>query len=93
MNMHKRIKLTPLDRKEIWRLWGTGNYKVAALARHFRVSRPTIYKVLERARKQEFIPRDSTNHRFKTVAFGIKRLAKIETKLENKKKQQAKRYK
>lgn len=92
MNMHKRIKLTPLDRKEIWRLWGAGNYKVAALARHFRVSRPTIYKVLERARKQEFIPRDSTNHRFKTVAFGIKRLAKVESKLQNKKKQQAKRY-
>ncbi len=38
MNMHKRIKLTPLDRQEIWRQWQSGNVKVAALARKYRVS-------------------------------------------------------
>ncbi len=33
MDMHKRIRLTPLDRQEIWRLHGTGNWTIVALAR------------------------------------------------------------
>ena len=92
MNMHKRIWLTPLDRQEIWRLWQTGYWKVVRLAEHFRVSRPTIYTVLARSRKQEFIPRRSTNHRFRTIQFGLKRLAKVEKSLEDRKKRAARRY-
>ncbi len=90
--MHKRIRLTPLDRQEIWRLWKTGQWKAAVLSDHFRVSRPTIYKVLARARKQEFSPRRSVNNRFKTMQFGLKRLAKVEKALEEKRKQEARRY-
>ena len=41
MNMHKRIRLTPLDRQEMWRLYQTRSWKVTHLAEHFRVSRPT----------------------------------------------------
>lgn len=92
MVIHKRIRLTPLDRQEIWRLWQTGNWKVMALAEHYRVSRPTIYKVLARARKQEFVPRRSVNNRFKALKFGLKRLAKVEKKLEEKRKKEARRY-
>ena len=47
MNIHKRTRLTPLDREEIWQLYGTGDGTVVALAQKFRVSRPTIYKVIE----------------------------------------------
>lgn len=92
MNMHKRIRLTPLARQEIWRMHGTGDWTIAALAREFRVSRPTIYKVLERARNREFTPRKSTNKRFLVAKFGLKRLTKIEAKIERKKKAQARRY-
>ena len=92
MVMHKRIRLTPLDRQEIWRLWQTGHWKVAALGEQFRVSRPTIYKVIARARKQEFIPRRSVNDRFKALKFGLKRLGKVEKDLEEKRKQEARRY-
>jgi len=92
MVLHKRIRLTPLDRQEIWRLWQTGNWNVSVLATHYRVSRPTIYKVLARARKQEFVPRRSVNQRFKALKFGLKRLAKVEKKLEAKRKQEARRY-
>ena len=92
MVMHKRVRLTPLDRQEIWRLWQTGHWKVAALAAHFRVSRPTVYKVLARARKQEFVPRRSVNHRFKAMKFGLKRLAKVEKAFEDRRKREAKRY-
>jgi len=92
MNMHKRIRLTPLDRQEIWRLWQTGHWKVAALADHYRVSRPTIYKVLARARKQEFAPRRSENSRFRSMKYGLKRLAKVEADLERRRKAEARRY-
>ena len=48
MNIHKRTRLTPLDREEIWRLYGTRDWTVVALAQKFRVSRPTICKVVSR---------------------------------------------
>jgi len=38
----------------------------------------TTYTVLARARKQELSPRSSDNNRFKSIKFGIKRLAKVE---------------
>ena len=91
MNIHKRTRLTPLDRKEIWRLYGTRERSVVALSRRFRVSRPTIYKVIDRARKQEFSPRKSTNKRFLQAKYGMKRLAKIESSIDTKKKLAARR--
>jgi hypothetical protein len=48
--------------------------------------------VLARARKQEFVPRASVNHRFRTLKYGLKRLAKVERELEKKRKKEARRY-
>ncbi len=67
-------------------------YTLFAIAEHFRVSRPTIYKVLKHARLQQFAPSNSTNKRYKTVQFGIKRLAKVEAKIQARLKKQAQRY-
>ncbi|SDY62644.1 DNA-binding transcriptional regulator, MarR family, partial [Nitrosomonas sp. Nm33] len=92
MNMHKHIRLTPLDRQELWQLYQTGCWKVSQLAERFRVSRPTIYTVLKRARLKEFVPRDSTNQRFKTIQYGLKRLAKVEQSIQERLKREAKRY-
>ena len=92
MNIHKQTRLTPHDRKAIWSNYQTGDIKVAQLARNYRVTRPTIYKVLARARKQEFRPRDSTNKRYQVLEYGLKRLAKIERALQHKLKLQARRY-
>jgi transposase InsO family protein len=69
------------------RLW-----KVTQWAERFRVSRLTIYAVLKRARLQEFTPPNSTNHRFKTVQYGLKRLAKVEQAIQERLKRAAKRY-
>ena len=77
MNMHKRIRLTPHDRKEIWDSYRNDSVKVTHLAECYRVSRTTIYKVLARARKQEFKPRNSANERYRALKYGLKRLAKI----------------
>ena len=71
MNMHKRIRLTPLDREEIWRLHQTRQHTIAHLSRQFRVSRPTIYEVLKKARLQQFAPSDSTNDRYRQPQYGI----------------------
>ena len=92
MVMHKNIRLTPHDRQKIWQLWQTGEYKVSRLAELYRVSRPTIYKILARARKQEFVPRKSVNDRFRSLKYGLKRLAKVEHELEEKRKREARRY-
>ena len=92
MNVHKRIRLTPHDRKEIWRLYSEDKWRKINLAKHFRVSRPTIDKVLYRARKQEFTPRQSTNKRYLSPKYGIKRLAKVEQAVERKLKKRARRY-
>jgi transposase InsO family protein len=92
MNIHKHTRLTLLDRQEIWRLYQTRLWKIVQLAERFHVSRPTIYDVLKRARLQEFTPRNSTNQRFKTLQFGLKRLAKVEQAIQERLKREAKRY-
>lgn len=92
MNVHKRVRLTHIDRQEVWRLYTSGEWGVAALAGLFRVSRPTIYKVLQRGRKQEFVPRGSGNARYRNVSHGLKRLAKVEARLEKKLREKARRY-
>ena len=92
MNMHKRTRLTPMDRKEIWRLYQTRGFRQQDLADRYRVSRQTVSKTIKRCRGQEFYPRDSCNHRYKHALYGIKRLAKVERALELKLKAQARRY-
>lgn len=87
--MHRRTKLTPYHREEIWRLYHQEKMMVTDLAKRFMVSRPTIYVVLRRARLQLFVPMASTNERYKTIKYGIKRLAKIEKTLEDKLRRQA----
>lgn len=58
----------------------------------YKVSRPTIYKVLKLARVSLLKTQTSTNNRFKQAKYGIKRLAKVEKSIQDKLKQQAKRY-
>jgi transposase InsO family protein len=88
--MHKNIRLTPTDRKEIWRLYQTRCFTESILAKKFRVSRQTISKVLKQCRSGIFYPKDSTNHRYKSMFYGIRRLAKVERQLELKLKAKAK---
>lgn len=92
MNIHKNTRLTPYQRKEIWRLYTKEKIRIVSLANMFNVSRPTIYKILEKARLQLFNPQNSTNNRFKQAKFGIKRLDKVELKIQLKLKAEAKRY-
>ena len=92
MNMHKRTRLTPLDRQEIWHLYQSRLWKISHLAERYRVSRPTIYSIIKRARLQQFAPRDSSNQRYRTLQYGLKRLAKVEASIQERLKREAKRY-
>ena len=92
MHVHKSLRLTPSDRRWIWKLYTEEDKSVSFLAEFFNVSRPTIYKVIDRARLQEFIPRNSANHRWRCLPYGIRRLAKIEASIEAKQKAKARRY-
>ena len=84
MNIHKRTKLTPQQREEIYRRHHTEHIRVALLAEEYHVSRPTIYKIPARGRKRDFSIHNSCNARFRTLAWGMKRLAKIEKKSDTK---------
>jgi transposase len=83
MKLSARVRLTPEDRQKIWQIYQAGGTNITDLAERFKVSRPTIYKVIERARKHEFEPRKSTNLRYRTLKYGLKRLSKVERKLES----------
>lgn len=92
MNLHKLTRLTPIQREQIWVDRTQNHYSVTELSQKFRVSRPTIYKIIQRARWKDFVPRKSTNRRFRCLEHGCKRLSKIEKRIEERLKKQARRY-
>jgi transposase-like protein len=78
MVIHKRTRLTPLQREEIYRVYHGEGKKISELAEAYHVSRPTIYKIIQRGRQRDFAIHPSTNKRFRCLKYGIKRLSKIE---------------
>jgi predicted SprT family Zn-dependent metalloprotease len=48
MNIHKKTKLTPYDKQDIYRLYHKEKITVADLAKRFMVSRPVIYRILNK---------------------------------------------
>ena len=66
--------------------------RICDLCRKFSVSSPTIYKVIHRARLNDYSVHKSVNKRFRCVKYGLKRLAKIEEQIEKRLKKEARRY-
>lgn len=52
----KQPKLTPAQQKHLVKLHGAGEHTIAELAELFSVSRPTVYRVLERSRTEQVRP-------------------------------------
>jgi hypothetical protein len=92
MTIHKRTRLTPIQRQELYDDYHTNNLRVCHLIKKYRVSAPTVYKILHRGRLRDFSVHKSANARFRMITYGLKRLAKVEQELEEKLKKQAKRY-
>ncbi len=96
-NRHRGAELTVANRKAIWAAWCAAKQSKQkltheGLAMAWGVSRPTISKVLAAARHGIFAPMESTNHRYKNLAYGMTRLAKVEKAVEERLKKQARRY-
>lgn len=81
--MHKNTKLLPYQRREAYRRWRDGD-RVTELAEYYHVSRQTMYRVFHKAKLGVFGNYSSKNLRFRTVEFGLKKLAKVEKKLAKK---------
>lgn len=92
MTIHKKTRLLPKDRVKIFKKYHEQKAKISHLANSYHVSRVTIYKVLREVRLGQISQSKSINKRFRTLEYGIKRLAKIEAKVQEKLKKQAKRY-
>ena len=80
-----------MQRREIWNQYGKWT-SVSSLAISYHVSRVTLYKILKRARLREFVPRNSENHKYRTLEWWLKRLSKVEETILKKKNSEAKRY-
>ena len=96
-NRHRGAELTVTNRKEIWATWSAAKKDKQKLthemlAEKWNVSRPTISKVLARARHGIFAPLPSTNQRYRNLAYGITRLAQVEKEVEERLKKEAQRY-
>jgi len=92
MVIHKRTRLTPIQRKALADDYYRNHKRVCDLMKQYSVTAPTVYKIIHRARNNDYTIHNSTNHRFRCLKYGLKRLSKIEAQLEKKLKQQAKRY-
>jgi len=92
MVIHKRTRLTPLQRKEVYEDHYVHHIRKCDLARKYGVSRPTIDKILRRGKEKDFSIHRSANKRFRCLKYGIRRLAKIEKGIEERLKKEAKRY-
>ena len=82
--MHKNTKLPPKMRKEVYEQWKTGTWSQRKLADEYHVDKNTIKKIIVRGRLGDFSVHDSTNTRYRTIEYGLKKLLKTKEKLQKK---------
>ncbi|MDZ7611367.1 MAG: DDE-type integrase/transposase/recombinase [Candidatus Moranbacteria bacterium] len=92
MVIHKKTRLTPIQREALADDYYKKHVRVCDLCRKYQVSAPTVYKIIHRAKNNDYSIHKSINKKYRCLQYGIKRLAKIEKRIEEKKKKQAKRY-
>jgi transposase InsO family protein len=73
--MHKLTKLTPSLRREIYRKWCLSRCSYRSLAKEYHVDKNIIITAILRGRLKDFSVHDSCNHRYRTIEYGLKRLA------------------
>lgn len=80
--MHKHTKLPPILRREVYDRWCRTHQSIRSLSSIYRVDRNIIRKVLLRGRLGDFSVHDSTNQRYRTIEFGLRRLSRTEERLQ-----------
>ena len=92
MQIHKKTRLTPIQRKQLADDYFKNHIRVCDLIRKYQISAPTVYKIIHRSRNNDYSIHKSINKRFRCLEYGLKRLSKIEKQIEEKLKKKAKRY-
>ena len=92
MVIHKKTRLTPIQRKQLADEYFVKHVRPCDLGRKYQVTPPTVYKIINNARNNDYSIHKSVNKRFRCLQYGLKRLSKIERRIEEKLKKQAKRY-
>ena len=80
--MHKNTKIPPILRKEIYTCWCSGLWSQRKLADEYHVDKKVIQRIIVRGRLGDFSVHDSTNERYRTIEYGLKKLMKTEKKLQ-----------
>ena len=80
--MHKNTKLAPALRQEVYTCWCAGGWSQRKLADEYHVDKKVIKRILVRGRLGDFSVHDSTNERYRTIEYGLKKLMKTERKLQ-----------
>lgn len=92
MTIHRKTRLTPLMRKQLSDDYYQRHIRVCDLSRKYHITAPTVYKIIHRARNNDYSIHKSINKRFRCLQYGIRRLNKIEKQIEERRKKEAKRY-
>lgn len=82
--MHKHTKVPPALRREVYRRWIAGKSQ-RFLADEYHVDKRIIGRIIVRGRFGDFSVHDSTNSRYRTVEYGLKKLLKTEQRLQKRK--------
>jgi transposase InsO family protein len=79
--MHKNTKLTQVMRREVYVQWKEGKSQ-RWLADEYHVDKRVIGRIAVRGRYGDFTVHDSTNHRYRMIEYGLKKLMKTEQRLQ-----------
>lgn len=80
--MHKNTKLPERMRREVYEKWTGGSWSQRRLADEYHVDKRVIGRIIVRGRRGDFKVHDSTNHRYRTIEYGLKKLMKTKHKLQ-----------
>lgn len=79
--MHKSTKLTSSVRRVIYEEWCRTGRSYRFLGRKWHVDKNVIRTVVTRGRMGDFTAHDSTNLRYRTVEYGLRRLSRTEDRV------------
>jgi transposase InsO family protein len=69
-------------RKEVYEKWCRGTWSQRRLADEYHVDKKIIGRIIVRGRLGDFSVHDSTNERYRTIEYGLKKIMKTTKKLE-----------
>jgi hypothetical protein len=72
--MHANTKLTPVIRKEVFRLWNEKQHSLRTIAAMYHVDKRVISRIIERGKVGDFSVHTSLNYRYQKTAEPAERL-------------------